>query len=172
MPASTVCVQVGQCGNQVGEAYFDQLSRADDGETFFRERARGGRTARAVLVDTEPRVSSQCVLGARGGWHYDRHGHVIGGDGLGAANNWACGFMGDGARDLGAVLDCVQRELEACDSVDSIVVLGSAAGVTWRTSCASSLSSAAAASLVALPMVLPGGPEVRIFFEGERGIFG
>ena len=81
MPASTVCVQVGQCGNQVGEAYFDQLSRADDGETFFRERARGGRTARAVLVDTEPRVSSQCVLGARGGWHYDRHGHVIGGDG-------------------------------------------------------------------------------------------
>ena len=130
MPASTVCVQVGQCGNQVGEAYFDQLSRADDGETFFRERARGGRTARAVLVDTEPRVSSQCVLGARGGWHYDRHGHVIGGDGLGAANNWACGFMGDGARDLGAVLDCVQRELEACDSVDSIVVLGSAAGGT------------------------------------------
>ena len=64
MPASTVCVQVGQCGNQVGEAYFDQLSRADDGETFFRERAPGagpqlwsvdlsGRNERRVLTQTD-----------------------------------------------------------------------------------------------------------------------
>ena len=78
MKSNLVAVQVGQCGNQLGLDFFSALAREGGQEeeaaanagggaplyehlsTFFREtpRRRGGccSTARAVLLDAEPRV--------------------------------------------------------------------------------------------------------------------
>lgn len=76
MPRNLVAVQVGQCGNQLGLDFFAALARegGEAGEdehagrgaplhkllpTVFRETPRSGgccSTARAVLLDAEPRV--------------------------------------------------------------------------------------------------------------------
>jgi hypothetical protein len=83
MPGQLVTVQVGQCGNQLGLDFFAALARESARETedaaqagvrgpplhqhlptFFRESPRRSRdnsqsccsTARAVLLDAEPRV--------------------------------------------------------------------------------------------------------------------
>jgi tubulin delta len=72
MPVITV--QLGQCGNQLGFSLFEalaaELERQDYGvdgwETFFRPAAGGaGRrdkacTARALLVDMEPKARRAC----------------------------------------------------------------------------------------------------------------
>lgn len=70
--AAALALQVGQCGNQVGQALFERLAAQAatvpsswtatgdlafaDGEVF-RVGLDGRRRARAVLVDTEPKVS-------------------------------------------------------------------------------------------------------------------
>jgi tubulin delta len=78
MPVITV--QLGQCGNQLGYSLFEtlaaELDRQDYGvdgwETFFRPAAAaaGARdkacTARAVLIDMEPKVRRCCRAIARG----------------------------------------------------------------------------------------------------------
>lgn len=64
---STVTVQLGQCGNQMGAALFDVLAgeaaagpmdfRREVTESFFREAKSGGSlVARAALVDMEPKA--------------------------------------------------------------------------------------------------------------------
>jgi hypothetical protein len=77
-----VTVQLGQCGNQLGYSLFEtlacELDRQDYGidgwETFFRPAAAtaGSRdkscTARAVLIDMEPKVGSH-TLGLLLLWH-------------------------------------------------------------------------------------------------------
>ena len=69
MPVITV--QLGQCGNQLGYSLFETLAAeldrhdygADGWETFFRPAAAGAGardkacTARAVLIDMEPKVA-------------------------------------------------------------------------------------------------------------------
>lgn len=66
---SWIAIQLGQCGNQLGSAFFQRMhnelsawpdgSRERAGEPFFRE-GRGSavrRFARAVLLDMEPKAS-------------------------------------------------------------------------------------------------------------------
>ncbi len=68
----TITLQVGQCGNQVGQQLwraFDRQGAPGDAKAnlvagcvagcdseFFRETQSGGRVARCLLVDTEPKV--------------------------------------------------------------------------------------------------------------------
>lgn len=84
---SVVAIQLGQCGNQIGTDFFDTLmndavtpppyssshSSLNDGykedvlERFFCESSssRSFRTtARAVMIDTEPKVIQRCSLKA------------------------------------------------------------------------------------------------------------
>ena len=91
-----VFVETGQCGNQLGfsilDSLFDQLTKNFSEESldvFFREsRSRRRLYARAVCLDTEPKVVNDCVQRANltGKWQFDnksvayRHG--------GAGNNW------------------------------------------------------------------------------------
>ena len=75
MPRDTIVVQVGQCGNQLGADFFDALARgmlhgdqalrpqqplSSSLPAFFRE-TKGPPVARAVLLDTEPRVIEQAI---------------------------------------------------------------------------------------------------------------
>jgi Tubulin/FtsZ family, GTPase domain len=86
--AAIIVVQVGQCGNQVGERLFSKLhshfkpqtqslhydSSSEEGRSiFFRGAA---STARAVLVDTEPKAIDATARAAGPGWRYDARSQV------------------------------------------------------------------------------------------------
>ncbi|RHY89273.1 hypothetical protein DYB37_004045 [Aphanomyces astaci] len=68
---SVVTLQLGQCGNQLGLSFFDKLAhelehfsaedrecffRSDDAKTIASHESNGAATARAVLIDMEPKV--------------------------------------------------------------------------------------------------------------------
>ena len=147
---STVTLQLGQCGNQLGAEVFSRLHCESEaapsslGESikkvFFREarQARGTDNrkevptlARAVLVDTEPRVVQRCLEGNEGDarpWRYAAP-QVIHHAG-GAANNWACGYNIHGPALQEKVLERVQREVECCDHLGGFLALHSVAGGT------------------------------------------
>ncbi|CAE8679501.1 unnamed protein product [Polarella glacialis] len=108
---------------------------------YFREASasaarRGLYTARAVLVDTEPRVVQRCLQGAEDdggerpvrGWSYHGAGSVYCQGG--AANNWACGFNVHGPAVAEQVLATLRREVERCDRLGGLLALHSVAGGT------------------------------------------
>ncbi|KAG1676469.1 hypothetical protein FOA52_002289 [Chlamydomonas sp. UWO 241] len=96
-----VCLQVGQCGNQLGQALWSALDQQcsqdtanlglNEAGTFFRADRGGRRTARALLIDTEPKVVNG-VLASPGGrsglFSPDRA--FVGHSGRGS--NWAFGY--------------------------------------------------------------------------------
>mmetsp|Transcript_24544 Transcript_24544/g.82596 ORF Transcript_24544/g.82596 Transcript_24544/m.82596 type:complete len:471 (+) Transcript_24544:87-1499(+) len=133
MVREMITLQVGQCGNQLGKAWFDRLDAelGDDSElaqAFFRI-SEGRKAARCVLVDTEPRAIG-AARGVAGRWSYTASRRVCCDAGYrGAANNWACGFLAS-EEELHLIEDAVRKEVEACDKLDSFVVLGSGGGGT------------------------------------------
>ena len=74
---SIVTIQVGQCGNQIGQAFFDQLVdnvtqvgtdvtcsayiREKVVSTYFDRTKKESMTAKAVLLDMEPKVVQKCL---------------------------------------------------------------------------------------------------------------
>ncbi|KAJ0397830.1 hypothetical protein ATCC90586_002806 [Pythium insidiosum] len=133
-------LQIGQCGNQLGHALFQRLAEDDERATrsaFFRspegvDRARSParRVARAVLIDMEPKVVSQCLRRATpsAAWEYDARNTFA--QQSGSGNNWAFGYMAHGERHYDALHDLVQREAERCDLLHTVLALQSVAGGT------------------------------------------
>lgn len=128
---STVVVQAGQCGNQLGfealHTLYDNVAPTDDLSAdqalelsaFFRNSSAGKPVARAVLVDTEPKVVEGVVARAsRGEWNYNARGCVV--QQSGAGNNWAMGYNMCSGEFLEGVMDRVRAEIEACDGNDSM----------------------------------------------------
>lgn len=128
-------VQIGQCGNQLGAALFERLADETPSQThlqrsaFFRESinhpsdrsvvAASSATARAVLIDMEPKVIQQCLQDSatpataatrrssrRLAWQYERSNTFTKQSGSG--NNWAYGYMVHGAQNESALLDLIQ----------------------------------------------------------------
>ncbi|KAL0973268.1 hypothetical protein UPYG_G00201240 [Umbra pygmaea] len=138
---SIVTVQLGQCGNQVGQELFEVISNDADAtqrnvysnyslEQFFNENANGDRVARAVLIDMEPKVISQSVAKAAksGKWRYGEHSHFC--QKQGSGNNWANGYCVHGPRHEELVVDLVRKEVERCDRLTGIMAMMSVAGGT------------------------------------------
>ncbi|KAG5837576.1 hypothetical protein ANANG_G00240800 [Anguilla anguilla] len=145
---SIVTVQLGQCGNQVGQELFDVISsdtndaqkykpsaqgKAYDAcsqERFFNESITGELSARAVLIDMEPKVIAQAMATAAksGRWKYGDQSFFC--QKQGSGNNWANGFCVHGPRHEEAVADLVRREVERCDRLAGILTLMSVAGGT------------------------------------------
>lgn len=139
---SVILCNTGQCGNQLGYCILDSLyehlkvteSGCDDYmENFFREtssKRNGGMQARAVCIDTEPKVVNECLWRSKmeNKWSYDtanilyRHG--------GAGNNWAMGYQMCSGDFLDASLNCIRRELEFCDQPPLLLTVHSVAGGT------------------------------------------
>jgi len=139
--SNVVLVEVGQCGNQLGYSILDSLYGHLKGsdeelemETFFRSSSRrqgdSKWCARAVCIDTEPKVVNECLWRAQSTarWSFDpssvvyRHG--------GAGNNWAMGYQMCSGKFLETSLECIRRELELCDHVPSLLLAHSVAGGT------------------------------------------
>mmetsp|Transcript_16055 Transcript_16055/g.51358 ORF Transcript_16055/g.51358 Transcript_16055/m.51358 type:complete len:297 (+) Transcript_16055:154-1044(+) len=141
---SVVTVQLGQCGNQLGEELLNSLDAeaararstmaAAVRRVYFAERRASDVPwrARSVLVDTEPRVVQRCMEdedGSRGGsWCYSKASTVW--KQGGAANNWSHGFCIHGPAMAEEVLDRVRREAEGCDRLEGFLALHSVAGGT------------------------------------------
>ncbi|MGH0159944.1 UNVERIFIED_CONTAM: hypothetical protein FKN15_046223 [Acipenser sinensis] len=130
---SIVTVQLGQCGNQIGQELFNVISsdaHSSRGqcpkteseaysicsqERFFSEGQNGAASARAVLVDMEPKVISHTISTAAksGRWKYGDQSSFC--QKQGSGNNWANGFCVHGPRHEEDIMDLVRREVEKCD---------------------------------------------------------
>lgn len=138
---SVVTVQLGQCGNQVGQELFDIMcSDAQDAqrrtystvscERFFRQAAQGDFVARAVLIDMEPKVINHSMSKAAksGRWRYGETSHFS--QKQGSGNNWANGYCVHGPRHRDVVEELVRREVERCDMLAGFIPVMSVAGGT------------------------------------------
>lgn len=135
---SYIFVDTGQCGNQLGSSILESLHQHvqfDHAEmdAFFRtsySRGEARTYARAVCIDTEPKVINECVLRAkeRKSWTFDSKSIVYGHGGAG--NNWARGYEMCTGEFLEASLECIRRELEVCNRPPSLIITHSVAGGT------------------------------------------
>lgn len=135
---SYVFVDTGQCGNQLGSSILESLHQHvqfDNAEmdAFFRTSFPRGDVktyARAVCIDTEPKVINECLLRAkqRKSWIFDSKSVVYGHGGAG--NNWARGYEMCTGEFLEASMECIRRELEACNRPPSLIITHSVAGGT------------------------------------------
>lgn len=130
---SIVFVNTGQCGNQVGHEIIDGLwehtKGTDECNLFFQEhQSNGNMTARSVHFDTEEKVVNACFeRSLSAAWAYDRKS--IANEYGGAGNNWA---MGHNCTDkfLHKALNCVRRQIEACDTPATLLISHSVGGGT------------------------------------------
>ena len=148
---SYIFVDTGQCGNQLGCSILDSLYQhlqhdPSHVEAFFRTsncKSETRRYARAVSIDTEPKVINECLqrVKDRKSWLFDsksvvyRHG--------GAGNNWALGYEMCSGEFLETAINCIRRELEMCDRPPSLLITHSVAGGTG-SGCGTRITEAAA----------------------------
>ncbi|XP_039252693.2 tubulin delta chain-like [Styela clava] len=148
MTSSSVLVQLGQCGTQLGHNLLDTIYQDAvecplgfsasqneryhriSTETYFKESKTGFHEARAVTVDMEPKVVNQAIESARrsGKWTYPAGMQLCRKSGSG--NNWSYGFQIHGSRCENEVLSLLRKEAEKCDRLSGFIVVMSLAGGT------------------------------------------
>jgi len=139
-----VHVQVGQCGNQVGNKFWEVVSdeHGIDGNgnytgdsdlqlerinVYFNEVAGSKYVPRAVLVDLEPGTMDACKASSIGQlFRPDNFIHAQ----SGAGNNWAKGHYTEGAELVESVIDVVRKESEGCDCLQGFQICHSLGGGT------------------------------------------
>lgn len=144
-----VNIQVGQAGNQVGEAFWEaillehgltesgqykgdnrqQLERLD---VYFTEvEGYGGREARfvprSIQIDLESGVCNRLKSGRLGGLF--RPDTYIYGE-SGAGNNFAKGHYTEGAELIDAILEVLRKQVEQCDALQGFQLIHSLGGGT------------------------------------------
>ncbi|KAL0932725.1 beta-tubulin, partial [Colletotrichum truncatum] len=141
---SQIHLQTGQCGNQVGTAFWqtihgehgldqDGVFRGDSAQqserlnVYFTEASDKKYVPRAVLVDLEPGTMDAIRSGPLG--DFFRPDNMVYGQ-SGAGNNWAKGHYTEGAELVDQVLDVVRREAEQCDSLQGFQITHSLGGGT------------------------------------------
>lgn len=138
-------IQVGQCGNQVGLAFWTELfkehgigpngmvegeekSGADNKDVFFYQADNGRYVPRAVCMDLEPRVL-QSLKQQDYGNLYNPENFYVSSHGGGAGNAWASGYY-QGGEAKEAFLDILQREAENADALEGFMLTHSIGGGT------------------------------------------
>ncbi|MCJ1308081.1 Tubulin beta chain (Beta tubulin) [Agyrium rufum] len=139
-----VHLQTGQCGNQIGAAFWQTISgehgldasgnykgtsdlQLERLNVYFNEAANLKYVPRAVLVDLEPGTMDAVRAGPFG--QLFRPDNFVFGQ-SGAGNNWAKGHYTEGAELVDQVLDVVRREAEGCDSLQGFQITHSLGGGT------------------------------------------
>merc|ERR1712170_89863 len=140
-------IQVGQCGNQIGSAFWETISKEHDvnigtgrcvknpGFEIRQERmnslwkgaTQGRWVPRSIMMDLEPGVFG--AIKTRPIGHLFRPDNFIQGT-SGAGNNWAKGHYNEGAELLVECMDTIRREFETCTSTQGFQVLHSFGGGT------------------------------------------
>ena len=149
MPREILTLQCGQCGNQIGSEFWSKLcaehgisptgtlqdyatsdsTAVDDRkDVFFYQADDDHFIPRAVLIDLEPRVINKISTGAYRNL-FNPENLFVAADGGGAGNNWASGFR-QGEEHLETIMDMIDREADASDSMEGFVLTHSIAGGT------------------------------------------
>lgn len=151
---SVITLQLGQCGNQIGQQLFSTLR--DDALGSLKGRQQGSDAAyfetsqdrffhvsrrscaarnskpraRAVLVDMESKAVHQTLQEAdrTGNWTYDPLCVYV--QRRGSGNNWASGYHNHGPKCADIVLEMLQSQAERCDHLSGFLILMSVAGGT------------------------------------------
>ncbi|KOS22688.1 Tubulin beta chain [Escovopsis weberi] len=141
-----VHLQTGQCGNQIGAAFWQVISgehgldcsgiyngaselQLERMNVYFNEvsAAENKYVPRAVLVDLEPGTMDAVRSGPFG--QLFRPDNFVFGQSS-AGNNWAKGHYTEGAELVDQVLDVVRREAEGCDCLQGFQITHSLGGGT------------------------------------------
>jgi len=137
-------IQVGQCGNQIGNRFWQTViaEHALDGSGFYTGenaavdldkvgvymRSAGDRyVPRACLVDLEP-GTVDVIKASPVGTLFKPDNFVFGASGAG--NNWAKGHYTEGAELIEEALDVVRKEVENCDCPQGFQICHSLGGGT------------------------------------------
>jgi len=139
-----VHVQAGQCGNQIGEKFWEVISdehgidptgsycgtndvQLERINVYYNEASGGKYVPRAILVDLEPGVLD-CVRSGPFGSLFRPDNFVFGQSGAG--NNWAKGHYTEGAEMVDSVLDVIRKESEGTDCLQGFQLTHSLGGGT------------------------------------------
>ncbi|KAH7184329.1 Tubulin/FtsZ, GTPase domain-containing protein [Fusarium oxysporum] len=139
-----VHLQAGQCGNQIGSAFWQTISGEHGLDSsgmyngtselqlarmnvYFNETSSNKYVPRAVLVDLEPGTMDAVRSGPLS--QLFRPDNFVFGHSS-AGNNWAKGHYTEGAELIDQVLDVVRREAEGCDSLQGFQITHSLGGGT------------------------------------------
>uniref|UniRef100_F1L4Z8 Tubulin gamma chain n=1 Tax=Ascaris suum TaxID=6253 RepID=F1L4Z8_ASCSU len=145
MPSEIIAIQFGQCGNQIGDAFWRALCAehgiAPDGtlnqkeivahdlkRVFFYQADDSHYVPRAVLVDLEPRVING-IVNSEYRSLYNMENIFKAPQGGGAGNNWACGY-GQGREAQEVLFEMLEREAENSDYLEGFMMCHSIAGGT------------------------------------------
>ncbi|KDQ09899.1 hypothetical protein BOTBODRAFT_36712 [Botryobasidium botryosum FD-172 SS1] len=147
MPREIVNLQIGQAGNQVGEAFWGQIlkehglddsgayigsdpQQVERAHVYFNEITSGSGikyVPRSVQIDLEGGVCNRIKSGPLGQlFRPDTFIHAEGG----AGNNWAKGHYTDGAEMIDGILEVLRHQVEGCDSFQGYQILHSLGGGT------------------------------------------
>jgi tubulin beta len=144
MVREIVTLQAGQCGNQVGEAFWNLVSQEHglhgDGTyhgskdvelerigVFFKETSTGDYTPISINFDLEPGVLEKLKSGhLKGLFAPSSFVHAQ----SGAGNNWAKGHYTEGAELIDDVMDATRKLAEDCSQLQGFQVCHSIGGGT------------------------------------------
>jgi len=129
MVREIVHVQVGQCGNQIGNVFWETMCKehhlAEDGKfvpsenkqydqirldkvgVYFRESGEKRYVPRAILVDLEPGIL-EVIKAAPTGKMFKPDNFIFGASGAG--NNWGKGHYTEGAQLIEECVEVVQEK--------------------------------------------------------------
>jgi len=149
MVREIIHVQVGQCGNQIGNAFWttmgaehklepngkfkgkpeedDNQMRLDKIDVYYQEAGTMRFVPRACLVDLEPGIMDVIKASPMGAL-FKPDNMCFGASGAG--NNWAKGHYTEGAELIDEAVDIIRRETEGCDCPQGFQLTQSIGGGT------------------------------------------
>jgi len=150
MVREIIHVQVGQCGNQIGNAFWDTMGkehmiepngkvtkcwpsigdsqqRLDKVDVYYHEAGTLRFVPRACLVDLEPGIMDVIKASPMGAL-FKPDNMCFGASGAG--NNWAKGHYTEGAELIDEAVDIIRRETEGCDCPQGFQLTQSIGGGT------------------------------------------
>jgi tubulin gamma len=145
MTREIVTLAVGQCGNQIASAFFNQITAEhgigpegelqdlstevnDRKDVFFYQADDDHYVPRAILLDLEPRVID-AVLNSKNGRIYNKENIYKSLQGGGAGNIWAAGYC-QCHKHFEPIIEMINREAEGCDFLEGFQFCHSIAGGT------------------------------------------
>ena len=145
MPREIITIQVGQCGNQIGNEFWKQLcsehgissegivdEKAINGDdrkdVFFYQADDDHYIPRSVLIDLEPRVINS-IQTSDFKHFYNPENVFISKEGSGAGNCWATGYA-NAEHVEDEIMDMIEREADGSDSLEGFMLIHSINGGT------------------------------------------
>lgn len=139
-----VMINVGQCGNKVGEKFWEMISEEHNINScgrfygtsilpyqrlnvYYEHGPKEIFVPRAIFADLEP-ASLNSVRSSMYGRLFNPDCFIVGR--CGAGNNWARGHYTEGAELIDCVLDVTRRQVESCDCLQGFQMVHSIGGGT------------------------------------------